>query len=141
MLCAYQAAFEWDPLLQGAGPQFDQQVKMKVYQKSVGEHQSQAEDWREESESHREPSSGSYCSVSWESLDSPCSPASVPTCVTLGGRHWVHVHSTIFLSLFHCLQDPNYVIGLAEHLGPGRGTATVPGYTGNNPIKHNGCHQ
>lgn len=52
------------------------------------------------------------------------------SCVTVGGRHWVHVHSTTFLSLFHHLQDPGYVIGLAEHL---RVTATVPENSGNNP--------
>lgn len=59
-MCANQTAFEWDVLLQGAGFQFDQQVKMKVHQKSGGEHQNQAEGCGEGSGSRLESSRGSY---------------------------------------------------------------------------------
>lgn len=132
MLCAGQAVFEWDPLSQGAGSWFGQQVKRGVYWKSVGSTRVRRKAAGEGSGCQREPGSGNCWSVSWGSALLPCSSGSAPTCcVAWGGRHWLHVHIAIFPSMFHLSQDPNHVIGLAE--SP-RATATVVGHAGKLPM-------
>lgn len=83
-----------------------QPVKIRIYWKSAGEHQSQTEGCRGrfwQSEGARE----------WEILvcvlgnlcACPAALALHPLAVyvSLGGRHWVHVHIAIFPSLFHLL--------------------------------------